>query len=381
MNTSRGKLDQPAIVFGVCGIGNGHTNRQLPLINHFAERARMVIFSYDESYRYFSKKFQGKDSVKVIPVEVPYFVGNRNGLDFEATAKHPFNQNKNFDITNSLAMAKAQRFLGKPDLVVSDYEPNSARYAYAHNAPLVTLDQQSKYLWGEFPDFGEASCRDEIARLRMFFPKAAQRIATSFFNVKPKVQPDEQVDIFPAILKDEIISLRRHTGDEVNSLLLYLSSQEKLEQPLDEIVQTCESQTGTTTHIFAPAKLLKTSSTPVVKNVIIHQHGDPTFYTILSNCAGIISTAGHTLLSEAMHLNIPVYAIPFNGLYEQQMNAQIIAENNFGISHHAIDNKHLAEFVQGLNNFTTAIQADRHILLRGPSQQTIICHLEQNFLN
>jgi hypothetical protein len=43
-----------------------------------------------------------------------------------------------------------QELIGKPDLVISDYEPISAQYAYASGTPLVTIDQQSKYLVGDY---------------------------------------------------------------------------------------------------------------------------------------------------------------------------------------------------------------------------------------
>jgi uncharacterized protein (TIGR00661 family) len=368
-------INQPKIVFGVCGIGNGHTNRQLPLIEYFARKAQMVIFGYGESYKYFSRKFEGSTSVKVIPVEVPFYVGNRQGLDFKATAHHPANQ-KDFEAINNIALDEAQNFLGSPHLVVSDYEPVCAQYAYIYNAPLVTIDQQSKYLWGDFPDLGETSCNDEIARLRKFFPKAAKRIATSFFDVKPKDKPDEAVKMYPVILKDEITSLRRETGRRTNLILLYLSSQQPFGQSLKEIVDICETQEETDIHIFAPEKIIKGSQT-AGKRVKIYRHGDAAFYSTLKSCTGIVSTAGHTLLSEAMHLGIPVYAIPFKELYEQQMNAKVINDNGFGISHHCIDETRISEFVQQTSSFMRAIKEDCEVLLRGSSQQAIIKELEK----
>lgn len=373
--------EQPGIVFGVCGIGNGHTNRQLPLIEHFARKARLVILGYGESYAHFSKKFDGSDSVRVIPVEVPFIVGNHDGLDLEATARHPANQGRDFIGVNSAALVQMQKFLGRPDLAISDYEPISAQAAYANNAPLVTIDQQSKFLHGDFPDINEATCNDEIARLRMFFPNAAQRIATSFFNVKAKSKPDEIVDIYPVILKDEITSLRRHTARQSRSILLYLSSQQPFGQSVKEIADICSSQKDGYFNIFAPEKAIKALKLSSNKRVHIYQHGDANFYPVLQNCGGIVSTAGHTLISEAMHLGIPVYAIPFTELYEQQVNAQVIGNSGFGISHTSIDAEKLAEFTESIPDFATAIRNDRDVLLHGPSQQTIIEHLERKFLS
>ncbi|EKD92723.1 MAG: hypothetical protein ACD_28C00350G0001, partial [uncultured bacterium] len=219
---------------------------------------------------------------------------------------------------------------------------------------------------------------DEIARLRLFFPKAAERIATSFFDVTPKNQPDERVEMVPCVLKDDITSLRRDTSRRTRSILLYLSSQQPFGQSLNEITELCAAQKDTTFHLFAPGKTLETLPA-TAENVHLYRHGDSSFYSVIQQCSGIVTTAGHTLLSEAMHLEIPVYAIPF-ALYEQQMNARVIAQNGFGISHTSIDEPHLSEFIEGLPDFTTAIHQDRFALLRGPSQQTIIQHLEQKFL-
>jgi Glycosyl transferase family 1 len=69
-------------------------------------------------------------------------------LDFAASLDAAQNQHINFFQENIAAMAQAQKMIGKPDLVISDYEPVSAQYAYAYDAPLITVDQQSKYLIG-----------------------------------------------------------------------------------------------------------------------------------------------------------------------------------------------------------------------------------------
>lgn len=369
--------EQPKILYGICGIGNGHTNRQLPLIEHFARKSRMMIFGYGESYAHFSTKFQSSDSIHVEEVAVPFYVGNHEGIDFEATANHPLNRSRDFHRVNTHALAKAQNFLGKPDLVITDYEPVSAQYAYTHNAPLVTIDQQSKYLCGDFPELKGHSCRDEIARLLMFFPQADARIACSFFQVPPKENPDADVLLYPPILKESIAELRGDTVRKMNSVLVYISSQQEFIQPQEEIVRICAAQRDATFHIFARGITQKTGEG---ENVQTYEHGDPHFERVFSECGGIVSTAGHTLLSEAMHAGIPVYTVPLP-LYEQQMNAEVIDKHGFGVSHPRIDEDRLEDFVGRLPQFTKAIRDDKKVLLRGPSQQSIIQYLAQRFLS
>lgn len=370
-------LEQPKILYGVCGIGNGHTNRQLPIIEHFAPKARMVIFGYGESYARYSARFKDSDSVLVLPVEVPYYVGTPAGLDFTATASHPANKDRDFFATNSAAMAQAQRFLGKPDLVVSDYEPISAQYGYAHGAPLVTIDQQSKYLSGDFGELNGHSCRDEIQRLLMFFPRADARIACSFFKVPPKEKPDADVLLFPSILKGSVTKDQPGVVRKPNEVLVYVSSQQEFMQNYADIMRECASVRDTIFHIFAKG-ITKDAAVPA-SNVMLYEHGDPRFAGIFSECGGIVSTAGHTLLSEAMHVGVPVYAVPLP-LYEQQMNAHVIDSHSFGVSRTTISATELANFRAGIPTFASNIARDQEVLLKGSSENQVIEYLEKRFL-
>ncbi|OGJ46082.1 hypothetical protein A2272_06795 [Candidatus Peregrinibacteria bacterium RIFOXYA12_FULL_33_12] len=376
------KLDQPSqkpkkILFGVCGIGSGHTNRQLPLIEHFARSQIMMIFAYGESYKFYSQKFKDNSTVSVTQVAVPFYIGEDDGLGFNASLKRPENQGRDFFTVNCQAMAQAKALIGRPDLVVSDYEPVCAQYAYAYNSPLITFDQQSKYLIGKFPGFDGLSYNDEIMRLRMFFPKVHTRIACSFFKVEPKDELEERVIIYPPVIKDKIALLERKPGLQP-SILVYISSQQEFAQSQEEIAGICGRQREAIFHVFSPTG--DNGISDQYPNVFIYKHGDSRFTNILSECTGIISTAGHTLLSEAMYLGIPVYAMPFR-LFEQQMNAYIIDHYGFGVSHHCLDQSILAGFVENIPKFRNAIKNDNKILMRGIGQQAIIEFLENEFLS
>ena len=338
------------ILWGVCGIGHGHIFRQLPLIEHFSKTSDITIFAYGESYEFFKGKY------KTLRVAVPYFVGTPEGLDYKATAEHPANR-QDFDAINEAAMEAVET----PDLVISDYEPMSAQCAYMHGKPLITIDQQSKYLCGDFPaPLNGQNFIDEVQRLRLFFPRAKRRIACSFFDVKKN---NDDVDIVAPVLNDKITSLRRTPDNK--TILMYLSSQRPFGQSFEEIVAICQTLPDIQFHLFGkniPAQ---------GGNLSTYEHGDPRFHEILSTCGGIVSTAGHSLLSEAMYLGIPVYAAPLP-LYEQEMNAQVIHDNGFGMKHAQLEAKSLATFINNIPHYTTNIAQDKKILLRGTGQQAII---------
>lgn len=362
------------ILWGVCGIGHGHTFRQLPLVDHFAQANRIHIFAYGESLSKFTQHFKDAPNVTISEVAVPFYVGGKDGIDFAATAAHPANQ-RNFAIVNAAALHEAQQKIGIPDLVVTDYEPVSAQYAYATNAPLVTLDQQTKYMASDFPtELNGQSYNDEIARLRMFFPTAAQRIACSFFDVASSPDKAEPVTIVPPVLGAKITAINHAADTEQKTFLVYLSSQQPFGQNVTQIKKVLASFPEAQFHIFG-------KNVPAIETANIHsyKHGDPKFFDILRHCHGIISTAGHSLLSEAMHLGIPVYAVPLP-LYEQHMNAHVIDANGFGVSHKTLNSHALADFIKNLPRYSAAIQNDRDILLRQDGKEQIIralsSHLE-----
>lgn len=362
------------ILYGVTGIGYGHTFRQLPIIEYFARSAKIVIFAYDNSYRYYKEHFKKNNSIKVIRVAVPFYAGDKYGLNFKIAAKIPENQKENFIQINFQAMHKAFKIIGRPNLVISDYEPISAQYAYAHNAPLITIDQQSKFLSGSFPqNLKGYTFRDEIERLHMFFPKIKNRIVCSFFKFKIK-NSSEKIKIFPPTIKNSVLKISRHI--DPNCILLYISSAREFGQSPKQIIKTLKNYPDKKFHLFINKKDIKTFEGKSNSNIYIYPHGSPAFNNILGKCAGIISTAGHSLLSEAMYLGIPVYAIPVSP-YEQHLNAHIVDKYKFGISNSKISPKKLEYFIKNIPYFTSNIIKDKKILNRTPGQNKIISFIEK----
>ncbi|MBP9819129.1 hypothetical protein KBC79_00120 [Candidatus Woesebacteria bacterium] len=368
------------IFYGICGIGMGHTYRQLPIIDDLAKRHDIALFAYDASYVFYREHFRDNKRVTIVPVAVPFYAGNEHGLDFMATVEHNNNAQDFFKI-NAIASEFINTKFGKPDLVITDYEPVSAQLAYAYNAPLVTIDQQSKLLVAQVPeDINGFRYNDELMRLRMFFPKAAARIATSFFKVTEVENPTEQVSIYPAIVKDSIVQLkRRPKSGSKHKILIYFSAQQQLKQTVNEVLAICANVgQAAEFHIFFPRSSVQRSSQPS-SNVYVYPHGNEQFMQVISECHGVVTTAGHGLLSEAMYLGIPVYALPLD-IYEQQLNAYEVAKYGFGFASERLELESLEQFLRELPLFTAAIAQDTTVLQRGPGQGQILSFLEETFL-
>lgn len=383
-------MHKAKILYGVCGIGMGHTYRQLPLLDNLAAEAQIVLFVYGESLAFYAKHFADNANVSVVPVSVPFYVGDKKGLDFTETARRiaaDKARGVDHEAINLAAMATAQRLFGgdgKPDLVVSDYCPVSAQYAYAHGAPLVTIDQQSKYLAGDYTEeLGGTTCLDEVARLRLFFPQADARIACSFFDVEKNPHARENVLIVPPVIKPAIVDLkkRRRKTAQTNSVLVYISSQRDFVQPIEEVLQVLAKAPEFRFTVFVKElpESLALSAPAIAPNVKLRRHGDPRFLDHLAECKAIVSTGGHSLVSEVMYLGIPAYLIPL-AVYEQQVNSHVVGRNGFGVCAETLNVAELRCFLANLDGYAENIRKDRKVLVRGSAERRILNLLKRRFL-
>lgn len=331
------------ILYGICGIGKGHFYRQKPIIDWLiSQNYEIVIFAYGDSLKLANLHYK-KKVLSICEVCVPYYIGNLNGLDFEAISSI----NKNIPLELNFEAFKAcSSAMGRPDLVITDYEPNSAQYGYAHNTQILSIDQQSKFFSNNvLSQINGFNSKDELMRLRMFFPKAT-RIACSFFNV----DSNEDVKIVGPIIRDNIRNL--NTLPDKDSYLVYLSAQNLKFKQFENIFDVL-SMIDKTFYLFGDAML-----DHAYRNIIKMPSDDDLYLSMLSKVNGIISTAGHSLLSESMCLNIPVLACPLN-LYEQQLNAHMIQINNLGLSTNEISKDIVLKFINSVDDYRINIKESK----------------------
>lgn len=350
------------IVIGICGIGRGHSMRQLPIVEALSKNNKLILFVFNESYDYYVQKFHQHPNVRVLSVVVPRFVGCEDGIDFAETAKITSNDKSNYFATNMLVFQEVRKLFTKPDLVISDYEPTAAQLSYSLNVPLLTIDQQSKYLEGDYPVLYGNTSLSEKARLEMFFPKAAKRIACSFFRL-----PDynsREVEIVPPILKESLLGLQNITGSgNGKNILVYLSPYSDFVQKEEEVLSILSNFPSYNFHMYVSQNTLYNELSAGSRNIKVYYHGDSSFEDMIIKMDGAISTGGHSFLSEAMYLGKPVFAIPLD-TYEQAFNAKIISDYAFGMSDTKLTRKNIQSFLWGMNKFRSNIEADENILQR-----------------
>jgi len=189
------------IVFGICGIGFGHSIRQAATIELLMKYHNIAIIAFGNSKIYFTNYFP---HLALFEAKVPWVCTSKDGLLYNET----YEKNKKEDyFSHNMKMFEeiTKYFSNKIDLIISDYEPTSAQLSYTCNVKLITFDQQSKYLGYNLPPIGNFNRIEEKSRLGYFFPRAFKRVSMSFHHITSSSDPDYPVKIIPVRVRNEIL--------------------------------------------------------------------------------------------------------------------------------------------------------------------------------
>jgi len=362
------------IAIGVCGFGFGHSSRQLQIARHLVASGHQVdILTFGQGFDYF-RKTEFRDHCH--RVFAPWIECDSRGVRWLNTVRMNWSDGPAGFSLNRRTIAALSKPDSRPDVCVADYEPVSGWLARRVGVPLVTVDQQSKYLGYDIAPVKHMTRIEERSRLAVFFPKAAKRIATSFYRIDAPPDTRFRVDLVPPIIREDVAALaeqRRETDDRF--VLVYLSGYAKKNSFVD--ATRLASILGRLTPWRFKMYAQNPPTTEVPSNVRVHATLSSEFVDDLSRAAALICTAGFTLLSEAMSLGIPVLTAPLFS-YDQHLCARVIAEAGAGMavdSEDGISEEVLTEFLSRLEEFRLGIvRSDK--LLRSPSRQVIkeVCH-------
>lgn len=327
------------ILVGVCGIGNGHLSRQTCVIEYLLEEGNeVVVATTDGNMEYFKNKFP---DISVVNVNIPWITCNENGIDFvDCLKKYNDNNVDQYKSFFEFSIKVNNLFNGVADVIITDYEPNVAQYAYAVNKPLVCMEQQSKFLYLDEKKTENFSIVEEINRLNYFFPKYDKKIISSFFPIEIS---DDNVEIVSPIVKE---------FDKVfveNQILVYFSpysNSYKYKLVLDAISKLKYLNFV----VYSQQKFDDYKS----ENIIFKSFSS-SFKDDMEKSVCLITTAGHQLLSEAISINRPVYVMPLD-TYEQNYNALMIETYGLGMKAKDITSEEIECFYRNINNYLINIK-------------------------
>jgi uncharacterized protein (TIGR00661 family) len=94
-------------------------------------------------------------------------------------------------------------------------------------------------------------------------------------------------------------------------------------------------------------------------NIVFRQPSTGEFLDDLAAARAVITNGGYTLISEALYLGKPVYAIPIQNQFEQMVNGYYLERLGYGLFDLAPERRRLEMFLEGLPYFRVNIDRDR----------------------
>ena len=319
------------IIYGVAGEGFGHSSRSHLIGQRLLDAGHECIFVGSQKSLMYLKQYFGERVKEIFGLSFAFIDGR---IDKSETLKRNLMKLPEGNKIN-LGLFKKHFEPFDPDLVISDFEPFSAWWAWWKSVPFISIDHEHML----------SHCQLEHQD-KNWFPRMTARVVTechyvgaiayivvNFFDVPLSV---DNAILAPPIIRPVGRSLESSTGEHI---LLYSTTGEDEEQ-LREILSKFGEQKF---YIYGFKKDLE------YKNCIFKKRSTDGFLADLASARGVIASAGFSLISECLHLKKKMLMLPLTGQYEQIINAYYIEKLGLGISAKKLNKTVINRFLNELD--------------------------------
>jgi uncharacterized protein (TIGR00661 family) len=330
------------ILYGVVGEGMGHAMRSRVVLDALAARHEIQVVVSGRAHEYLAKRASEVLSVKKIWGYTLAYEDN------EIQKWRTVVQNLKGALTGLPENIRAyldvsEKF--RPDVVISDFESWSYIFGLRHELPIISIDNMQIINRCSHDPELLAGCENDYllanAVVKSKVPGAFHYHITTFFY-PPVRKPN--TTLHPPILRPEILAARPEPG---RHLLVYQTSTSN--SALPEILKRC----GRECRIYGLRRDI--SSEVVDGNLRYRPFSETGFIDDLRTSAGVVASAGFTLMGEAVYLHRPMLAAPIQGQFEQVLNARYLEYQGYGLSADGISNERLGQFIERLPDFERAL--------------------------
>ena len=181
----------------------------------------------------------------------------------------------------------------QPQCVISDFEPMTAYLANHYDLPLITVDNQHRMRYIEYDCPEDLQFESQVTKniIRAMIPRPDVSLVTTFF-FGPTT--NNRTFLFPPIVRREVLAARPEKQDHI---LVYVTS--GYETLLQELARFGREQ-------FRVYGYDRDQQDGVLQFKPFSRDG---FVHDLATAKAVISTAGFTLISEALSLRKPYLAL------------------------------------------------------------------------
>jgi uncharacterized protein (TIGR00661 family) len=324
------------LLYGVVGEGMGHATRSRVVLGHLLARGHEVrVVVSDRAFGFLRDAFRGRPGIEVREIRGLVLAYRGGAVDLAGSVRANLRG----------ALGKLRRNLEEwgamaeegfePRAVLSDYESWAWLWGRLRGRPVVGIDnihaldrcrQPREIVAGARADFLASRV---ATRLRL--PGARHYLVPSFFF--PPVSR-ARTTLVPPILRDAILAARREPRDHC---LVYqtASSNEALLPLLRRLPGRFR--------VYGMGREGREG------NVELRAFSERGFVEDLRTARAVLANGGFSLMSEAVHLRVPMLAVPFAHQFEQVMNARWLRRLGYGDCADAFTEGAVARFLGDLD--------------------------------
>jgi uncharacterized protein (TIGR00661 family) len=304
-------------IFTVQGEGRGHLTQAISMTQIAREAGHEVVGYAVGSFQgrkipTFFTEFIG--DIPLIQYESPSInYGNGNSVQLGKTAMQAITRFK----TYCKSAASLENFIHElqPDGIVNFYESITGLYFLRtrSNIPCMSVGHQYLLLNRHFKTISEKKFDQFLLNINTKFTAIGTK---KFLGLSFREMPDDDeknIYVVPPLLRQEVKKIVPVNG---KSWLMYVTHYKLADQIISwaennkEIMLDCFWDHPKKKEVFSPSE-----------NLTFHPIDAEKYLAKMSNCAGLISTAGFESVAEAMYLKKPVMMVPVPNHIEQLINA------------------------------------------------------------
>lgn len=361
------------VLIGICGLGFGHSLREKVIVDYFIEQGADLCLVLDGKSSEFYHKYYPQ--IKKVDARIPFIACDKNGMDYKMCLER--NIGTDFFRIEMETYGKIDNLIGTPDLVISDYEPYSARYSYINSVKLINLQQQSKYSGYKMKEIEGCSRNEEASRLRYFFPKSDKTLSASFFEIKDPADSKDKVIIVGPVIDKALITKKNEVKSGTDNVLVYFSPF-TVDEGFMQVVQKMIANSRKQFNVFCDVAKAQPAITG--SNVRFLPYSRDEYLSAFFNSDYVIANAGHQFMSEAIFLGKPMFVYPFY-TYDQHYCANIVEELGIGVNIQNRSNDFFFSFEDKIEQMRMNIQ--NYVLTTNYEQRVndILTILEEELTN
>jgi uncharacterized protein (TIGR00661 family) len=323
------------IIYAVAGEGFGHSSRSHLIGQRLIDAGCDVMFVGSKKSLLYLKQYFGERVREVFGLSFAYDEGYVDPIE---TLKRNLIRLPEANRQND-ELFKEHFEPFAPDLVISDFEPFSAWWAWRKSVPFISIDHEhfltlcrlehrSKNLFSRLTASVVTACH---------YVGAVAYIVINFFKAPLRI---DSAVLAPPIIRHRVAALRAREEEHILVYSTTGTGKDQLHQVLCKFGGQKFFVYG-----FDPPEERRAED----KNCIFKKRSTEGFLADLASARGVVASAGFSLISECMYLKKKMLLLPLAGQYEQIINAHYIEKLGLGLSAERIDETILARFLDELD--------------------------------